>query len=199
MKYVTIVFVMIILAGCSSIKVTSDYDSTVDFTQFKTFEYYGWAKESNKILNQLEQERIENAFGKELRARGLSGVEKGDGGDLIITLYVVTEQKTSTTANTTTTGMGMGGYGYGGYHGYGPAYGWGGSSMHSSTTTYSERDYTVGTIVIDVYDAKEKKLIWESIGSGTIKESKTSEEKERNTTIAVKKIMAAYPIAATKE
>lgn len=196
MKYLAFGFVVIFLTGCSSIKVTSDYDTTVDFTQFKTFEYYGWAEESNKILNQLEQERIETAFGKELKKRGLDGVEKGEGGDLIITLYVVTEQKTSTTANTTTTGMG--GYGYGGYYGYGPSYGWGGSSIHNSTTTYSERDYTVGTLIIDVYDAKEKKLIWESIGSGTIQESKTPEEKERNTNIAVAKIMATYPVKPTE-
>lgn len=198
MKYLTFGFAVLLLAGCSSIKVTSDYDTTVDFTQFKTFEYYGWAEESNKILNQLEQERIEEAFGKELKKRGLTAVEKGAGGDLIITLYVVTEQKTSTTANTTTTGMGGYGYGYGGYRGYGPAYGWGGSSMHNSTTTYTERDYIVGTVVIDVYDAKEKKLIWESIGRGTVKESKTPEAKEKNTNIAVAKIMATYPIKATK-
>lgn len=197
MKYLTFGLVAILLAGCSSIKVTSDFDTTVDFTKFKTFEYYGWAEESNKILNQLEQERIESAFGKELNARGLTGVKKGDGGDVLITLYVVTEEKTSTTANTTTTGMG--GYGYGGYYGYGPAYGWGGSSMHNSTTTYSERDYTVGTLVIDVYDSKEKKLIWESVGQGTIKESKTPEQKEKNTTIAVAKIMATYPVKPAKE
>lgn len=197
MKNLLFVIVILFLAGCSSIKVTSDYDTTVDFTQFKTFEYYGWAEESNKILNQLEQERIETAFGKELKKRGLSSVEKGAGGDLIITLYVITEQKTSTTANTTTTGMG--GYGYGGYYGYGPAYGWGGSSMHNSTTTYSERDYTVGTLVIDVYDAKEKKLIWESVGSGTLQESKTPEAKEKNTNVAVSKIMATYPVAPAKD
>lgn len=197
MKYLTFAFAVLFLAGCSSIKVTSDFDTTVDFTQFKTFEYYGWAEESNKILNQLEQERIEAAFGKELNKRGLTGVKKGSGGDLIITLYVVTQQKTSTTANTTTTGMG--GYGYGGYYGHGPAYGWGGSSMHNSTTTYTERDYTVGTVVIDVYDEKEKKLIWESVGTGTVQESKTPEAKEKNTNIAVAKIMATYPIKPAKE
>jgi len=188
MKYVAFGLIALVMAGCSSIKVTSDYDTTVDFTKFKTYEYYGWAEESNKILNQLEQERIEAAFGKELDKRGLSSVKKGEGGDLTITLYVVTEQKTQTTANTT--GMG----GYGGYYGYGPAYGWGGAGMHTSTTTYSEQDYTVGTLIIDVYDANGKKLIWESIGSGTLKESKTPEEKEKNIAIAVQKIMATYPV-----
>ncbi len=197
MKYIIAAFLALTFFGCSSIKVTSDYDTTVDFTKFKTFEYYGWAEESNKILNQLEQERIEDAFGKELNKRGLSYVKKGEGGDLIITLYVVTEQKTSTTAHTT--GAGMGGYGYGGYYGYGPAYGWGGAGMHSSTTTYSEQDYTVGTLIIDVYDANDKKLIWESIGKGTVAEAKTPEAKEKNIAIAVQKIMATYPIEAVKE
>jgi len=185
MRYLIAGFLMLTFFGCSSIKVTSDFDTTVDFTTYKTFEYYGWAEESNKILNQLEQERIENAFGKELKDRGITAVKKGSGGDLIITLYVVTEQKTSTTAHTT--GTNMGGMGYGGYYGYGPGYGWGGSGMHSSTTTYSENDYTVGTLIIDVYDANGKKLIWESIGSGTIAEAKTPEAKEKNIAVAVKK------------
>jgi len=197
MKYLVAGLLVISFFGCSSIKVTSDFDATVDFTQFKTFEYYGWAEESNNILNQLEQERIESAFGKELKKRGLTGVEKGSGGDLIITLFVVTQQKPSTTAHTT--GSNMGGFGYGGYYGYGPAYGWGGSGMHTSTTTYSENDYTVGTLIIDVYDENGKKLIWESIGSGTIKESKTAEQKEKNTTVAVQKIMATYPVPVAKE
>ncbi len=188
-KLIVAIFMAFIVAGCASVKVSSDYDTTVDFTQYKTFEYFGWAEESNKILNQLEQERIEAAFGAELKKRGLQIVEKGTGGDLIVTLYVVTEQKTSTTANTTT----MGGVGYGGFYGYGPAYGWGGNVAHS-TTTYSQHEYTVGTLIIDVYDAKEKKLIWEGVGTGTVKEAKSPEKRQENIEYAVAKIMEAYPV-----
>jgi hypothetical protein len=188
-----ILFITILLSSCSSVKVVTDKDDTVDFTKFKTFEYYGWSDNSDKILNRFDKERIEHSFGEELAKRGLTGVEKGSGGDLIITLYIVAEQKTQTTA--TTTGMGgMGGYGYGyGYMGHGPGYGWGGSISH---TTYSDYDYTVGTLIIDIYDAKEKKLIWESIGTSTVNEKTKGREERIAKTVAL--IMQTYPVAPSK-
>lgn len=190
-------FVLAILAvftmtSCSTTKYMVDKDSSVDFTKYKTFQYYGWAEESNKILTPFDQERIEKAFGAELNKRGLK-YEK-ETGDLIITLYIVTEQKTQTTASTTGMGMG-GGYGYGGYYGYGPAYGWG-PSMTSTHTTYSEYDYVVGTLIIDIYDAKDKKLIWESVAKGTVNE-KTKGREQRIISLA-SKMMINYPVKPAK-
>lgn len=188
---------IVIMGGCSSLKVTSDYDKTVDFTKFKTFEYYGWADESDQLLNRFDKERIEKAFGAEFKSRGLEYVESG--GDLIVTLYIVTEQKTSTTANTTSMSMGGGyGYGYGGYYGYGPSYGWGpGMGMGSSTTTYNETEYVVGTLIIDVYDEANKQLVWESIGKGNVNENPDGRDESVPKTVA--KIMKPYPVEPIKE
>lgn len=177
------------ISGCSGLKVIADQDPTVDFTQFKTYEYYGWAEESDKILNRFDKERIEKAFGEEFKKRGMSYVESG--GDVIVTLFIVTEQKTRTTA--TTTGVGGTYGGYGGYYGYGPGYGWGGGM---STTTYNDYDYTVGTLVVDMFDAKAKQLIWEASGSGTIKEETKGREERINR--AVQQIMAKYPVKPAK-
>ncbi len=183
-----------ILGGCSSVTVVSDYDKTVDFTQFKTFEYYGWSDSSDKLLTPFDKERIEKAFGVEFRKRDLTYVKEG--GDLVVALYIVTQKKTETTANTTSMGYGGYGGGYGGYYGYGPGWGWGGGyggmGMGNSTTTYSTYDYTVGTLVIDVFDKSAKKLIWESAGSGTIDDK--PETRDDSVPKAVAKIMAQYPV-----
>lgn len=172
-----------VMSSCSSLQVTSDYDKSVDFSKYKTFEYYGWAKESDKLLNDLDKKRIEDAFAKEFHDRGLSYVKSG--GDLIVTLFIVVEQKTQQTAQTTH----MGGY-YGSYYGYGPGWGWGPSY---STTTVHQYDYKVGTLVCDVFDKAEKRLIWEGIGSGTIDENPETHDKKIPTVVA--KIMAQYPIS----
>lgn len=179
----------LMVSGCSSIKVISDKDSTVDFSQFKTFEYFGWADESDKILNRFDKERIEKAFGIEFGKRGLTYVDSG--GDVIVTLFIVAEQKTKTTA--TTTGMGGMYGGYGGYRSYGPGYGWGGGM---TTTTYQDYDYVVGTLVVDMYDAKEKHLIWEASGSRTVKENTKDREERINNSVAL--IMKKYPVPAAK-
>ena len=179
----------LMVSGCSSIKVISDKDSTVDFSQFKTFEYFGWADESDKILNRFDKERIEKAFGIEFGKRGLTYVDSG--GDVIVTLFIVAEQKTKTTA--TTTGMGGMYGGYGGYRSYGPGYGWGGGM---TTTTYQDYDSVVGTLVVDMYDAKEKHLIWEASGSRTVKENTKGREERINNSVAL--IMKKYPVPAAK-
>lgn len=185
--FITTIFTGLLLGSCASLKVTSDQDASVDFSTFKTFEYYGWEEESDKILTRFDKERIENAFGNEFSNRGLTHVE--DNGDLIVTLYVVTEQKTSTTAHTNHFG---GGYGFGGYYDYGPGWGWGGGH---STTTYSEYDYEVGTLICSVYNKQAKQLIWEGVGVGTVDEN--PQTREKRIPVYVAKIMDKYPIAST--
>jgi hypothetical protein len=178
---------LFVVSSCSSLSVTTDYDKTADFSKYKTFSYYGWADNSDKILNQFDKDRIEKAFGSEFKSRGLSFVESG--GDLTVTLFIVTEQKQQTTATTT----GMGG-GYGGYYGYGPGYGWGGGM---STTSYNTYEYTVGTLIIDVYDSNEKTLVFESIGKGTIDDN--PKKRDKSTAMAVSAMMRPFPIAKIKE
>jgi len=173
----------ILLSSCSGLTVVSDLDKTVDFTQYKTFEYYGWTENSDQILNRFDKERIEEAFGNEFLSRNLKIVEKGQG-EIIVSLYIVTQQKTQTTAHTS----GMGG-GYGGYYGYGPGYGWGGGH---STTTYSDYDYTEGTLIVSVFDAKKEQLIWESVGKGTINDNPQKREASIGKTVAY--IMKEYPV-----
>jgi hypothetical protein len=188
-KLLYLATITLLLSSCSGIKVISDYDKTIDFNQFETFEYYGWAEESDKILNRFDRERIEQAFGDEFAARNLKYVDEG--GDLVVVLFIVVEQKTQQSASTTH--HGGGGY-YGGYYGHGPGYGWGPSY---STTTVSEYDYQVGTLVCDVFDAKSKTLIWEGIGTKTVDENPNNRDK--NIPKAVKAIMAQYPVQPVVE
>ncbi len=181
----------VILSSCSSLSVISDLDKTVDFTQYKTFEYYGWTDNSDQLMNRFDKERIEEAFGNEFLARNLEIVEKGEG-ELIVSLYIVTQQKTQTTAHTSSMGGGYGGYG--GYYGYGPGYGWGGGH---STTTYSDYDYTEGTLIVSVFDGKKEQLIWESVGKGTITEN--PKKREANIPRVIAEMMKEYPVAPVTE
>ena len=194
MKKIVYLLMGIMLYSCNTITVVSDKDPKVDFANYKTLEYYGWADNSDKILSEFDKKRIEQAFGNEFTNRGLELVKKG-AGDMIVSLYVVTESKTKTVANTTTDYVGGGMRGYGGYYGYGPGYGWG-SGYANSTTTYSEYDYNVGTLVVSVYDAKRKELIWEAVATKTVDDNPSSPEAKINAAVA--KIMMKYPIQPAK-
>jgi hypothetical protein len=191
-----LLFVIPFLPGCSTLKITYDYNKDVDFNQFKTYQFYGWAKGSENNINSLDRERVQDAFVKELKKRGLTYVK--DNGDLVVSLFFVTKEKTETTANTTGVGVYGGAYGgyYGGYYGYGPRWGWG-PGFNYSTTTYTQHDYKEGTLIVNVFDAKAKKLIWEGIASDALKENpKGREDRIKN---AVARIMENYPVKPLNE
>jgi hypothetical protein len=187
-KLFSVLFVAMLFASQLFAQVKADFDGEVDFTKYKTYTFMGWEKNSDQILNDLDKKRILDAFQHELTIRGMT---QDDGSpDIGITLYIVVENKTSTTAYTNYNG-GMG-YGMGRYGGWG----YGGMGMGSSTTTYSENDYLQGTTVIDFYDESTKKLVFQGVFSKKV----TENPKKRDKTIPknVKKLMAKYPVKPAK-
>lgn len=165
-------------------QVTVDYDRTADFSNYKTFSFAGWQADSDKILNDLDKRRLQEAFRAEFASRGMEIVTAN--ADAVVTMFLVVDQKTSTTAYTDFQGnmgypirrgwgMGVGGMGYG-----------------SATTTYNENDYEVGTLVVDIYDASTQKLIWQGTSQNTVQENASKREKKipKN----VKKLMKKYPV-----
>lgn len=186
-KSVTTLFFTMLFVNIIFAQVKSDYDKEADFTTYKTYKFIGWEKNSDQILNDFDKKRILESFQKELTARGMTKDDSNP--DVGITLFIVVEQKTSTTAYTNYNG-GMG-YGYGRWGGWRAGYG-----MGSSTTTYSEDDYLEGTIVIDFYDESNKKLVWQ----GILKKEVVENPKKREKTIpkAVNKLMYQYPVKPSK-
>jgi len=171
--------------GCSSTKITFDYDKEVDFTKLKSLSYYGWAENSENAISEYDRQRIEGAFAMEFLDRGIE--LKQTGGDIVVSLFIVVDQKTGTTAYTNHYGGYMGGYGY-----Y-PAWGWGAGY---TTTTYHDYDYREGTFIIDVYEAATKNLIWQGVAAGEMDGS--SHSSEENIARTAKAIMDNYPIEPVK-
>lgn len=188
--FVIIVF-SIFISNTSKAQVSSDYDKEADFTSYKTYSFGGWQDDSGKIINDIDKKRIADAFKSEFTSRGM--VYQKENADVIVTLFFVVDNKTSTTAYTSFNGgMGMG-YGYGrGY--YRPGWGWG---MGSSTTTYNESDYRVGTFVVDVYDTTTKKLVWQGVSKKTINEN--ANKRVKSIPKGIKKLLKKYPISPSKK
>jgi hypothetical protein len=191
-KLILLLVVCVLFNNTTSAQVTYDYDKDADFTQYKTYSFGGWQDDSGKLINDIDKKRILQSFKSQFTQRGMEYV-LGDA-DVVVTLFFVVDDKVSTTAYTDYMGAGMG-YGagfYGGY--YRPAWGWGGGY---ATTTYTEDDYQVGTMVVDVYDAKKKTLVWQGVSQKTINENASKRAKTIPKSVA--KIMKNYPIAIIKK
>jgi hypothetical protein len=190
MKSITLLFVFALSFSATAQTVTYDYDKDTDFTQFKTFSFGGWQDGSDKVINDIDKKRLLQSFKSEFVERGMQ-YELADA-DVYITLYIVVKNETSTTAYTNYQGMGGYGMGYGYGMGIRPGWGWG---MGSATTTYSEDDYQEGTLVVDVYDTKTKKLVWQASGQQVVK---SAQKRSKSIPKAVTKIMKKYPVAIPK-
>lgn len=186
---VSFVFVLIVMFLSSAFsQVTADFDKSTDFSKYKTFSFAGWQKDSDQLMNDIDKKTLRTAFENEFSARGLNIVT--DNADAVVSLYFVIDNKTSTTAYTNYTG-GMG---------YGVGMGWGmgvgGVGMGTASTTYSEDDYQVGTMVVDVYDVSSKTLIWQGTSQSTIQEKASKRGKTIPKKVA--KLMDKYPVKPVK-
>ncbi len=169
-------------------KVKSDYDKNTDFTKYKSYSFAGWQKNSDKQLNDFDKKRILESLKSEFDARAMNLVESG--ADARVSIFIVIDEKTSTTAYTNYNG----GMGYGMGRGWGMGYG--GMGMGSSSTTYSENDYLEGTFVIDMYDESSKDLLWQGVITGTVKDNPKKREKSIPKSMA--KLMKKFPVAPVK-
>ena len=182
LNYIILASFLVTFAACSSVKVVADMDQSVDFSKYETYSFLGWQDDSDKILNDFDKKRIRDAFISEFEARGMKPVKEN--GDMDVSLFIVVDQKTSTTAYTNYYGSGYGGYNrYRGGWGYGHA-----------TTTYSESDYLEGTLVMDVFDGTSKDQVWQGIATSTITEN--PDKREKTIPNKINALMKKFPVQA---
>lgn len=184
MRSIISVFLLFFLAACSSsLKVVSDYNGGLDFSEYRTYNFYEPDTLIDHqvlpvIVNSLNQRRIENAIDEEMELRGY---EKSDDPDVLITYFLRVENKTEYQVTTYNYGSPYyRGYGYYGYYG-GYGYGW------SDVSSY---DYKVGTLVIDLVDSRKDELIWYGAGSKALRDNPKHVEQEIND--AVTRIFYQY-------
>src|SRR5262245_21128074 len=172
------------LVSCGpSLKVTSDYDKSVNFDQYKTFALYR-SDSIHDAISQLNQQRIVNAVKDEMVKKGFQ--ENTSNPDVLVNITAVLQNRVAVSSTTDY-------YGYGGM--YRPYY-WGGG-MGSSTTNYNVQNYKDGSLIIDVVDANSKKLLWQGTGNKEI--DKPAKDPDTVIPKAVASIMESFPPGKAKK
>ncbi|HAU80292.1 MULTISPECIES: DUF4136 domain-containing protein [Gammaproteobacteria] len=179
MKAFAIAVLATSLVACASTPtVKTDFDPSASFASYKT---YTWAMKP-QASSPLVQQRIIDGINARLQAKGL---REAPNGDIALAAHIATGQKQ--TLDTFYSGTGMGGWGWRGG-------GWGGGmAMGNATTTV--HTYDVGTLVVDMFDAKTKQAVWRGTASGTVP---TSPDKVNAAVEAgLDKLFAAFPPGTT--
>jgi len=175
MKYLLLPALLLMMYSCSTVKVQSNFDKETDFKSYNTFSLFPWDPHNDQVVNEYDKLIIENSIKEQLLKRGLKHVEKD--GDLIVSTFVLLQEKTMSQAYTNHYG-GFAGYGSGwDYYGSSWAYGYGWGGPAYTTVPVSSREYVEGTLLIDIFQLKGKKLIWQGIGTGEVKEDFSKRDK----------------------
>src|SRR5467141_4255194 len=170
-KIAASVALMLVLATVSFAQdVKSDYDHSANFGQYKT---YSWEKVQTR--DPLLVDRIKDAVNGALTAKGWTQVESG--GDVSVVAMEITHKQQ--TLNTF-------------YDGFGGGWRWGGFGNATTTT----ETYQVGSLVVDLFDAKTKNLIWRGSSSDTL--SNNADKNTKNLDKGVQKMFAHFPPEAKK-
>jgi hypothetical protein len=159
---------MLFTAASFAQQVKTDFDRSANFGQYKT---YSWEKIQTQ--DPLWVDRIKQAVNAALTAKGLTAVESG--GDMAIVAVEATQNQR--TLNTFYDGFG-GGWRWRGFGGFG-----------ESTTTVDT--YKVGTLIVDLFDAHSKTLIWRGSSSDTL--SDKSDKNIKNLDKGVQKMFDHFP------
>jgi hypothetical protein len=144
----------------SAQKLQIDYDKTVDFERYTSFAWAATPETSLREISPLMHSRIKNAIEDEFGKTGLIQVEENP--DILITYH--TNSQAQLLYDTTSFG-----------YGYGPGWYWGGGLGTSTTSGYS---YQRGTLVIDIWDAETKQMVWRGVISGTVKKDPEKNAKQ---------------------
>lgn len=169
-----------LMSSCAqTIKVTTDYDRSTNFSTYKTFSFYALASTLN--VNEMNQDRIIKSIRMEMLKKGFT--ENNYTPDLVISAITVLKDKKRLSISGNS-------YGYGGF--YRPYGYWGAPA--SGYASVQANEYKDGTLIIDIADAQTKKLVWEGTGISEI--TKQPKNPDASISNAVGKIMAGFPAAA---
>jgi len=144
MKIKFALFAMIL---CSAVAVAIGQTVSVNYNQsqsFSQFHTYAWGSDNaNKVQNSILAQVAIQDIDAALQSKGLQKVEESQKPDLLVTANGGMKEQTSYTA------MGMRGFGGG---------------MGSITPQQN----VIGTLIVDLYDAKGQSLVWRGIAQNTL-------------------------------
>jgi hypothetical protein len=165
---------LLFAAKLSAGDVKTDYDRNANFSQYKT---YSWQQVKTK--DPLDVDRIKSSVNASLAAKGWMLVDSG--GDISVVAMEITHNQQ--TLNTF-------------YDGFGGGWRWRGFGSLGEATTTTET-YRVGTLVVDLFDAKTKGLVWR--GSSTDTLSNNSNKNIKNMDKDVEKMFKDFPPGSSKK
>jgi len=148
--------------------VTYDYNRGADFTRYRT---YAWTR-GTEVRDELNNARIVRAVDAQLTAKGLTRAEPSASPDVLVAYHASFEKDLSIQGFT---------------QGFGPF------GLGDRTGSARVQPVLVGTLVVDIIDARTNTVVWRGMASSDIDPATSPERRDRNIGKATEKMFKNYP------
>lgn len=170
MRYLLSIALVFVLVSCSSVRVNYDYDKTVDFSSYSTYNYYS---DMETGLNQLDERRLLRALDSTLKARGYRLAEEPE-------LFINIMSNEYRKAPNSNVGVGIGGTGRNVGGGISVGVPLGGPNLQRS-------------IQFDLVDGQRDALVWQALAESGLRENASPSVREDKLRAVVKKVFSKFP------
>lgn len=178
-RYIILLTIFSALLGCSGVEVSQDYEQGYNFAGLKTF---AWKPDDNNEYgvkdNELLDTRIRTAIVEQLSAKSYDLVESTRP-DFYISYNLTVKQKL--TSSGVSGGVSVGRSSYGRHGGIG------------MSTGSQVRAYDQGTLLIDITETLEDKLIWRGVSTQTVDEHSSPSKSTVIINETVEKMLKQFP------
>jgi len=169
LTYLTSACLTLLATTALAQSVTYDYDRATNFSNYKT---YAWTR-GTELTDELNHARVLRAIDAALVAKGLARVEPSATPDVVVAYHASFERNLEISGSA---------------HGWGP-FGLGGDRTGSARV----EPIVVGTLVVDISDARTKAIVWRSLASSDIKPTDKPETRDKKIANATEKMFKNYP------
>lgn len=174
---------LLLLAACQTSQVQRDFDPQRDFSAYRSWDWkepaLQYRPDDPRIKSDLTEQRIRSAVTEQLEQRGLRQAQPGAQADVRVQTWFIVDERSQQYTTSSLSGWG------GPWHGY-----WGGPMITDTRTVH----YQVGTLQVDLYDAKDGKLVWRASAEQTLRHDPGGpQERAGMFRETINKVLSQYP------
>ena len=156
-----------------ALQTSTEFSSKTDFSKFKT---WSWGQ-VDVPENPKAEKRIRDDIETQLAAKGWKKTDEGPG-DAVVSVHGVVKDTDSYDVL---------------YSGWAPGWNWTGVGVGSGVGTTVQTKVRSGTLVLDVFDAASKSLVWRGTAEGTLGPPSEVEANLKKVDQAVDKLLKRFP------
>ncbi|MFV8818677.1 DUF4136 domain-containing protein [Haliea sp. E17] len=177
LQFLSIVCVMLFVSACASgPQAVMDFDHDYDFSRVKTIaiQPFDRTKVTSIAISDMQVDRINAAITAELESKGYQVIADTPAADLLLTWHLVTQDRTDVRT--------YDGMSYYNCWRCGPA-----------VSDVSVRQYTEGTLIVDMIDPERTRSVWRSVIQSELKPQPDADKAAARRKKAAELVFAGFP------